>query len=731
MKNSIYGGKTITGKNVYLINVEREVEKKVKAEEPVHYVLYIDRSGSMSSHIADLIEDVKKVLDVMREQDYFTVIWFSSSGQFKTVLKGVPNVKSSRENINRVLDTLKSTIGCTCFSDPIREGNSVLEELEAICPKQSAILFTDGCSVCNWSDEEEDKRVCTLLEEARDRMVAFDAIGYGNYCDEDQLKKWVALSSFGEFHHSNDIKDYHEIFEAHSVKVRNMEVCHFDASFGVPVYYFTSNTVNKYNDGEVHLTAMDSKKNQFLIVTDKNDLTVNIDDEDVHVSMSKAKKIAKTWIPSLNYKKALAEYTYGDRYEALTMIANELKDKPFADRIIAAFSSDEIAKVQKDLNYAAFRSIGRNLDTAPDNYLPAEDVPCLLDLIGLLSKSKNNKYIVSNNYKRIGRVAVDENNIFKSNGERAISPIYNVAFNKKNLNVSIGFTINGTVDVPVEDATRVGLPTAYPCKIFRNHTIIKDGNLNMDEITVIVNGKTYDAIKKDYPASIKNVEYGPDGTELVLDLTQIPIINGTYGKATIEELFELVCHENKLMAEIKLAKAMTPGRSESTYEKTEFSEDQAAVLESLHIKNGIYNGFGMKVASVEDSDFYMSRCFESTLKGFSTISSIISDESGIPDIPKNKKGEYKTGDLYMVEALKTYKDYKSETKLEGLTAELAEVRSKIAAIKIAKTLTGRWFDLSKLSDSGKDDVKTYTAKCPYTDKELVMNIKTSHEKCYF
>lgn len=730
MKFNVYAAKTKNNKNYFLINCVKDTIDKEEINQPIHYIQILDRSGSMYGLINDLIEDCKKTISSMKENDYYSIIWFSSPGEFRTILKGIKNNENTKETSFKVLDSIKSVIGSTCFSEPIKEVKTIIEELNIIGPKTSVTLFTDGQSVTPWSEFEENNRVESILNSIKDKIISFNTIGYGNYCNEKLLQKWSSISDFGEFNHSSKIEDYHEIFNNNAEKARNLELSKLEVSMNQPVYFFTRNMAIKYKDGKINLNNIDKNKNQFLIVTDDDEIDITINNEKLHCNINNEKKINKTWFPSLVYKAALAEYIYGDRYEALKYLASVVKDKPLSDNLISAFSSDEIEDFKRKLKNAAIRGIKRNLYSAPENYLPSDNVPCLLDLFIMLSKSKNNKYVISKNYKRIGRKSIDENNIFHANNEIVTSPIENIVFNEKKLNISIGFEKKGYVNINEEIAKKVNLPTKFPTKIIRNHTIVKDGNLNMDEIEIIVNPKTYNEIIKNFNKNsivctkpyeeVNSLSY-----YMKLNLREIPIINGNYGKASIEELFKLVCKENKLKSEIKLAKTLVNSSNKETYEQKEYTEEQAAVLESLHIKNGVYNGFGNKVPSVEDSDFYMSKTFETKLKGFSTIPPIILEEN-IPKISKET-----TNSIYLTEALKNYEDYNSSIKLDGLKHELNEVRGKIAAIKIAKTLTGQWFDKEFLKDTKKDDVKIYNGICPYTNKELTLNIKTNYEKSYF
>jgi len=709
-------------KKVWLINYEKDKTKKT-VPPSIHHIQIIDRSGSMCDDIDTLIEDCKKTITQMRNDDYYTIIWFSSNGQYRTLLKGIKNDEANRESSFRLLDSIKSTLGCTCFSESVKEAETIVDELAALCPNFSITLFTDGEAVTPWSDVEEYSRVETVINRLVNKIVAFNTIGYGNYCNETVLQKWATMSEFGEFIHSNNIEEYHKIFEENTNRVRNLENDTIKINCkNNPIYYATNNSISCHFE-ELTLNHSDKSKNQFIIVGDKNEnLSFTFNDE--VIDKKSVKSIAKTWVDGILYKIAYAEYCFGDRYKALKTLGT-LRDKRFIDGIKNSFTPDEIADFKKDLKNATFRSVGRGKNTAPENYIPNDDTPCLIDLLTILSQNKENKYAVTSNYSRIGRKTEDSFNMFKKTEGTIYSSIENISFNEKKLNISIGFEIPGHVSINPKQAKKLDLPENYPCKIFRNHTIVKDGYLNMNEIKFKVNNQTY----KDICEKFKDVEFmtanninDENNWFISFDLTKIPVINANYAKTSIEEVFDLVCKENMLKAQLKLAKALVEPK---VYEISKYNEEQCALLDEYGIKNGIYNGIKTSVSKAEDSDFYMARVFELNLKGFSSLSPI-KMEDGKPTLTKTSNG-----DAYLVQAITNYYDYSSESVMNYIKSSLSEVRARLAGIRIAMIMTGQWFDISKLSDTKKDEVKTYSAEDKWLHRNFTMNIKTTFEKVYF
>lgn len=733
MSVKIYSKKMEIGgesKKLVLINYSNN-KKSSKLDLPIHHIQILDRSGSMCNDIDALIEDCKKTIEQMKQDDYYTIMWFSSPGKFRTILKGIKVSEMQNENSFKVLDSIKSVLGCTCFSESIEETEKIVNELYDLCPNFSITLFTDGQPVCPWSDNEEYKRVDNILSRIYPNIIAFNTIGYGNYCNEEQLESWSMFSEFGEFIHSSQIDEYHKIFDENTSRVRNLECNPIDLEINGKVFFYcTSNTIIQVRN-HVKFNHSDKRKNQFILVLNENEnISFTLNNEQYNTENSK--DIQDNWIPGILYRMAYGEYCYGDRYKSLKILGSDLMDKHFVDSQIAAFTPDEISEYKKKLKKAAFRdSSEREVGTCNKNYIPSEDTPCLMDLLKCLVSSSENMYIPDENYKRVGRKVVDEFNMFHKDDSDCSCPISDIIFNEKKLNISIRFKVDGYVSINPKQAEKVGIDSNFHCSIFRTHTIVKDGFLNMNKIRVRIDSETYDLIDDFGNDIIEFVNYDGFSHEVILDLTKIPIINASYGNADIKKVFDLVTEENKLKADIKYMKFLL--KNNPSIEERKYTPEQCSLLEEFGIKNGVYYGIKNNTPKVEDCDYYMSRTFEFSLKGFSKISPISVNDTGDYCVAKPTNG-----DIYLLKAFEdipnSRKNIKEKDIVESLLYRaktlLAETKAQICAIKIAKTLTGKWFDTSLLAETKKNGVYTYTDTCPFTGKELTMNIKTAYEKTY-
>lgn len=169
-----------------IVNLKPDDKDHVIEDLPIHHIQILDRSGSMTGQIDRLIENVKMTIDHMKESDFFSIIWFSGHEQYRTLIKGA-SVKSDR-SYSKLLDSIKSTLGTTCFSDPVKEAKSIVSELRDLCPNFSVTLFTDGAPVCPWSSNEEDVKVSDLISSMKNDIISFNTIGYGGYYNGELLR---------------------------------------------------------------------------------------------------------------------------------------------------------------------------------------------------------------------------------------------------------------------------------------------------------------------------------------------------------------------------------------------------------------------------------------------------------------------------------------------------------------------------------------------------------------
>lgn len=716
-----------------LITVNHTQEEQIvetKTVDAVHHVHVLDRSGSMSGLIGQLIEEVKMTLDHISDEDYVSIVWFSGANECKTLFKGSKRDKA----LYNKLDTLKSTVGLTCFSTPMQEVNEIIEDLYDTCPNISITLFTDGQPVVPWSEDEEERKIFTEIQKMKDKVLALNTIGYGYYYNQDLLRRMSQETTFGTAIHSNKINEYLSIFDHNYEKVADLvaETVEITAPVGSDIVYLNSSSTKlEKNTGYLKLNRLEKRKNQFFIVgEDDFDFIYN---GEIYNTKNIKEETQLATILNFYYAYAYELHYFGYRNEALEIMAKNIKDKYFIDKQLNTFTYDEVAALRKELKKAVIKpKDNRYRDgEAPDGYLPKEDALCVMDILSILSEGTN-YYIPSKNYSRIGQAVVDNQNMFKANDEEVKSLFSDFVFNKEKLNVSIPFVIKGKTTVNAKTAARVGLDKEIDSKIHRTHTVIKDGNLNMETIDAILDQKTYDKIIQLEKENNVTIVIGASSEEnssirVTLDLTQITVINKTYvnDSANIDTVLDSTIKMNELEAKQKVVNSLIKEIKANNIEALKegafatLTEEQIEVLKEHGLsKDLVYGGVDNEVQN--PTDFYIARKFSFQLKGMASLPSL---SKVLEDAQDSKKALKIKGNAKIM--LDYYNDLSTRMLAEGLSikdlsveakkflekelstikSELFTERFKMNLMKIALVLTGNWFIGTEVDDKGNE---TYT-----------------------
>lgn len=731
---------------------KKKSEKKKESEIPIHSIQIIDRSGSMRNDICQLIEDVKLTIKNLNECDFYSIIYFSGCGQFKTILKCVPAVKENIASSFGILDSIKSTLGMTCFSESIEESGKIIESFSNVCNNFSVTLFTDGRPVTDdWTKEEEYKRVNELLEKLSGNIISFNTIGYGNYCDEKTLESWAMSSDFGEFIHSSDIKEYHDIFNGNLKRDKSLDSDPIEFKIlnfqGKQFYYSTSNSVFLMKSF-CKFKYSDSKINQFIVILDKNE-NLEFELNGIKYNSNDVKSsIKESWIESILYKIAYSEYCYGDKNICKNILLKNVGDKYLIDKQILSYSPDEISRFKKHFKDIIFyHTTYRNPGTCNSSYLPDKNANCVLDFLIYLSNESNVGFAIPNDYNRIGFKYTDNFNMFEMNSSPCkgydIVKLSDVVFNQKNLNVSLKTRIYGYVSVNPIQAKKVGFEDSHiNCSIFRTFNVIKDGFLNMNSITIVSNSDVYNDIVNNFNFDNDVIsivdKYKNDIEERIvysINLEKLPIINESYINLNIDEIVNICEEIEVLKAKIKLSKFLKVQNKNSSEFKN-LTPEQNELLKEYGLSsysNGdiIYNGIDVHKNESDKSncDYYYSRVFEFQLKGFGSLSQIGHDPID-NKLYLSKNNQRK--DRYLNMILYAYNNNAlSEDKLNlsDLEQELKYKRNSLCCNKISRALTGNLFNLD---DSVEENgVYQYSGESRIFKDELILNVKNSYCKVYY
>ena len=749
-KNTVkIGDKTL---QVVTINQEDQEDTTVVegvVAQSVHHIHIIDRSGSMHGEIRNLIEQVKDTLNLMGSDDIISIVWFSSEGQYRTLVKGAKNTP----NLLTLLDSLKSTLGCTCFSDPVAEVKQIVEELYSLNSNISVTLFTDGEAVCSRGREAEEKRTLDIVASFADKLIAFNTVGYSNYYNQKFLKDLAALSQFGVFTHSSQIAEYSNIFKNNferivGGKVEKVDLVYPDDVIGI---YLTRKFI-KAETTNINLTRLDKNKNQFFLVsTGEIDFFYN---DDRYSSKTIKESANATTITNFLYAYAYSLYYQGFRKNSLEVLA-VIADKALLDSHMSSFTFDEAAEHQKKLEDAALNNSARLLDgKAKANYFPAKDAFCVMDLISMLG-SGGAYYLPyhkeADEYERIGKKTEESVDFFKWGSDPVLTPFTDLVYNKDKANLSIRNKINGVVTINPIEAKESGLPGQVESFIYRNHTFIKDGQMNIKKAVVLLPEKLFEEIQAKKKVCevlvdkkfIKSVDkfLAIDFVLCRINFKKLPVINALYNEDVVAESI-YTCMKDILMGEY-IQKCLG-------YYWKQFEENATAAQKKVGLfegktakqieiltkhgleKSGSYSGVGKSQAHNADCDFYEARSFEFQLKGFSTMPKV-------EDILTAKDGDKLTPPKQMM--LDAHKIVLNTSKSHGVDVakpvvgtrnyltdairqvknQLFKLRGILCAAKMAKIINGDSFEGFKV------DGDSFV----YTKDESTLIMKMKKEKVYF
>jgi len=723
----------------------KPVESKRVEQKQFHHVHVLDRSGSMCRDIGALIDNVQATLKEIAKGDIISIIWFSSPGEYRTLVKGA----QPSDNLIKLLDSLRSTLGTTCFSDPIKEIEAIVDELYELCPNISVTFFTDGEPVipCHmWSIEEEKKRIFAGLNRLKNKIVAVNTIGYGYGYKQDLLRDMASTTEYGVFIHSAEIRDYKDIF------VKNYEVLSGTISEPICIesageMVFLSENFTKLTEDRLEMTRLAKSGNAFFVLG-KGDFSITINNE-IFKTASIKEEIEESLQENFLYAYAYNLFYNGKRQKCLDILAKNIKDKYFVDKQMSVFTFDEAADYQIELGSAVYSTALRFKEgKCPKDYLPKHNAHCVMDV--LMTLAEEGAYYLpvhagAEKYERITRSSVDAEDRFKRSNAPVLASFEDFVFAEDRMNLSIRFTIPGTVSINPKTAQRVGLEDEFPSYIYNTYTIIKDGTLHVKKVIAAVSEGTYDTLKKAGTNIVKLVIDATtasafaakgiaDYSLVCIDLGKLPITNRSYlSKGTNMSKIFGIC--NKTIRDEAIQKWL--GHYIKEIEKLEpskegvfraYTDEQTIVLQEHGVdKSGAYRGVKKTVTSSENSDSYEIKSLSFTFSGVSSLPSI-------NEVNKQKASKKEATLRFQimldaeqdVQKLVTKAGYdinKLTTELKTfLEQELKKTRGRLrvnrywlGGLKLAKMLTGDWFEeLVEADDKGnylyKEDNKILLVK---------------------
>lgn len=699
---------TITPK---LFLVEHPVPKAAASPprpENINHIWEIDRSGSMSSLLPKLVQDLRTKVRDLPLGDTLTLGWFSGEGQRNFVLKGFKlNDKQDYTTLDKAFASLERSMGTTCFSEILIDTDQVLEDLKVISPNFAFILFTDGYPVVsNYSREVE--RIHTALSNIKGKLTASLLVGYGDYYNKELMAQ-MAEKVGGALIHSSDLPTFSVAFSSFVEDARESSgdrvVMDVGSKWDSNTVFFGINgkqiNLLQPNDKNEISFPVSKKAKDFLYV-----LTNTLPSGSREVTLSDAALRGKSAGAESAVKGAYAAayiLTQKTKTDLALEVLGKLGDKAMVDAVTNAFTNAEYGAAEGKLA-KAMAAPSKRLENGRDTkYLPPRDAFCLLDALDILETASFFPGHDAFEYKRTGRATeVKEGYAKFVYNDDASTPLNLFTWNSSRLNLSVLAKIDGTIDLLDKDgvtAKKLGLQQQYPTFIFRNFMIVKDGTLHSTKLPVTIPKEGFDKLQAKGLIE-QDVKWKQDEI-VVVHLDRVPIVNRAIadGKTSAKDLAINTFRELELKGIIKTLKYYRDELPEALPVQTgklTLGEKQQAFL----LANGIQEkgDFSPPSTKSEIEDYYMARSFEIKVKGCSSlpaVAKVIEKFNAGKALTLSESLVYEGAKVFTASGMEGQFKEVVETWLDKKIAELQGkmrgIRRNIQETKFAVILGKQWF----------------------------------------
>lgn len=322
--------------------------------------------------------------------------------------------------------------------------------------------------------------------------------------------------------------------------------------------------------------------------------------------------------------------------------------------------------------------------------------------------------IDKNKYRRIGKKVEDGYNSFKADKNLLLTADFSqLVFSKEKLNISIRYQIPGKVTINPRQARAVGFSSnVFEAKIFREQTIIKNGDIDINIFKALVSKETLEYLQKIRleelykPLEGEKCNY-PNYTLVEFNISKLPVINRSCAEEdhSLDYILDLVYQQRLAECRQKVLRyyiSKVPiGEVDSN---KAYSKEQLDLLYTYGLEpNGVYTGVDNKLLD-DSGEQYEYRYFQFALKGFSSLPKV--EEV----IEKIKAGTMKSKGPGAVMA--TFIKELNEKRLLSNRVELMKLLEKekviirkntriLAIIKLIQGLTGGWWQGLQLDKKKK------------------------------
>jgi hypothetical protein len=677
-------------------------------EKKVNHIFIVDVSGSMTHALPQLANDLVDKVKELPNGDTVTLGWFSSEGDYRFVIKGFKI--TGGDDFKVLEDTIRKNLhprGCTCFSEILTDTYQVVEDLSAFGTDFALFFFTDGYPVVS-NYAKEIVNLQKAIERVRGKIATALLVGYGNYYNRDlmtQMADWFG----GSLVHSADMKDFRYHIEAFLADGHENDG-RVEINIGSPslaydtVFSLSNRAIVTYApdssmaDGtKIFYTVSGKGKKKFVYylatVPPAGAKEVTITEYMTTSGATEYEGLVKAV-----YAAALILAQRTKTIQALEAL-NLIGDVSVMDCIQNAYTNDEYGRAGIVIQESMRGPKSRFRRGRKENYLPAPDAFCLLDLLKILQQDAEAKLYPRHKdfvYTKIGRSEKTQPGYpeFKADENIAV-PLDELIWNDTKLNLSVRVQIPGIVELP-DGHEDLGFAKKYPTHVWRAYTLVKDGFLNVQALPMSVSDATLQLLK-DKELVDKSVKAG---SVFTLDLTQLPIINRKIGegKTSATELAQKAIQELRHEAKLKALRYFRALKvtQVSRAPKITLTSMQVAFLEKAGVGR---NGFNPPTTQDPATDSYTAKEFSIKIKLFSSLPKIDQAMEKVKD-GKNLVPSQQMIYDYVQEVEKALAKETSaavqlaylDNEIKTTEAQLLKVRYDIQATKFAIILGKHWFD---------------------------------------
>lgn len=498
-----------------------------------HHLLVIDCSGSMSSDLPKLVEQVNNRLpSLVAPDDRVSLIWFSGRSQCGIILdfeqiSGVRDLTRVQKAVRQWL----TPVGMTGFVEPLELVQSLASRTTQRAWPISLFFMSDGCDN-QWPRD----RVLDAVTKASPNLAAATFVEYGFYADRALLTSMAARAG-GTHVFAKDFKAYEPVFDAAMKRSglsgkRRVERIQGEAIEGVV----------------------------FTIDKDRQELAT-IEIKAGEVTLPEATR--EIWYLSATPIGEKAPYGANDpagqqivllapgAYAAIALFAARMKplliqpllavlgDVAFIKEYGACFGKQRYSLFMARAQRAVFDPHERLREGYNPALVPPADAFTILDLLDALLNDEATLLLDENfEYDAISRARESTEGAqalkLKYTKQPAGYPIQHLTWNEERANVSVLVRRPATIDLTARKrglgALVANVPDTFETTVFRNYAVIKDGLVNIGTIEVRVSQTLFRALFARtgiiWPIYVGKDRVIPEGkVDVLLDLALIPILN--------------------------------------------------------------------------------------------------------------------------------------------------------------------------------------------------------------